>query len=68
VLGAAVSAPLFTYFPGYGLIHARGGYRVREGSDLYFAFENIADHPYRGISWGIDGPGRSVSINYRMRF
>jgi outer membrane receptor protein involved in Fe transport len=67
VLGTATSAPLFTYIPGYGLINMRGGYRF-EKSEVSIDFENITDHNYRGLAWGIEGPGRSVTARYRYRF
>ncbi|MFN2454278.1 MAG: TonB-dependent receptor domain-containing protein [Pyrinomonadaceae bacterium] len=68
VLGSATAAPLFTYIPGYGLINVRGGLRFNENSDVTIDFENIGDKSYRGLSWGIDGPGRSVTARYRYRF
>jgi hemoglobin/transferrin/lactoferrin receptor protein len=68
VLGAAQSAPLFPYLPGYGLFNMRGGVRFGERSQLFLSFENIGDHNYRGPSWGVDGPGRSVSARYQYRF
>ena len=68
VLGTATSAPLFTYLPGYGLFNVRGGFRVNENSEFDFDFKNIGDKSYRGPSWGIDGPGRSVNFRYRYRF
>jgi hemoglobin/transferrin/lactoferrin receptor protein len=68
VLGAANSAPLFTYLPGYGLFNVRGGVRFDERSEFDVDFENIGDKSYRGPSWGIDGPGRSLSFRYRYRF
>jgi len=67
VLGTANSAPLFNYIPGYGLINVRGGYRF-EKSEISIDFENITDHNYRGLAWGIEGPGRSVTARYRLRF
>jgi outer membrane receptor protein involved in Fe transport len=68
VLGSAASAPLFAALPGYGLVGVRGGFRVSETSDLQFELDNLADKNYRGISWGIDGPGRSFFGRYRLRF
>ena len=68
VLGAAASAPLFDHLPGYGLFNVRGGVRFGERHTLSFDFENITDQAYRGTSWGIDGPGRSVSARYQYRF
>ncbi len=68
VLGTATSAPLFTYIPGYGLFNVRGGFRFGEGSLVSIDFENIFDHNHRGLSWGIDGPGRSVTARYQYKF
>jgi len=67
VLGSASSAPLFDHIPGYSLINVRGGYRF-ERSEISIDFENITDHNYRGLAWGIEGPGRSVTVRYRYRF
>jgi hemoglobin/transferrin/lactoferrin receptor protein len=68
VLGSEDSAPLFTGIPGYGLINLRGGLRINEDQELTIDFENIADKSYRAPGWGIDGPGRSVTVRYRYRF
>jgi len=68
VLGSANSAPLFPYLPGYALFNVRGGFRLGERSEVGIDFENIGDKTYRGPSWGIDGPGRSLSIRYNYRF
>ena len=69
VLGPGVeSAPLFTTIPGYGLINVRGGFRLDEKHDVSVDFENIADKNYRAPGWGVDGPGRSVTVRYRYRF
>ena len=68
VLGTATSAPLFDHIPGYGLVNVRGGFRFRERSEISIDFENITDQNYRGLAWGIEGPGRSVTARYRYRF
>jgi outer membrane receptor protein involved in Fe transport len=68
VLGTATAAPLFPYLPGYGLIGVRGGFRIGEYSDVQLDFSNITDQNYRGPSWGIEGPGRSFTGRYRLRF
>ncbi len=67
VLGSATSAPLFDHIPGYALFNVRGGYRF-EKSEISFDFENITDQNYRGLAWGIEGPGRSITGRYRFRF
>ena len=68
VLGTFNSAPLFTYLPGYVLFNVRGGVRFGEKSEFDLDFKNIGDKSFRGPSWGIDGPGRSLSLRYRYRF
>ena len=60
--------PLFPYLPGYGLVGVRGSIKFSERSELFVDFENIFDKSYRGISWGIDGAGRGVTLRYRYEF
>ena len=60
--------PLFPYLPGYGLVGVRGAYKFGERSEVFVDFENIFDKSYRGISWGIDGAGRGVTLRYRYEF
>jgi hemoglobin/transferrin/lactoferrin receptor protein len=62
------NVPLFTAVPGYGLIGLRGALLFGERSEVSFDFENIRDKQYRGISWGIDGAGRGVTLRYRYKF
>ena len=68
LLGTADSAPLFAAIPGYGLINLRGGIRFGEHSQVGVDFENIADKSHRLPGWGIDGPGRSVTVRYKYQF
>ena len=68
VLGAAAQAPLYDHVPGYVTVNIRGGYRIAERHSLFADFENIADRNYRGISWGVDAPGRSLTVRYTMTF
>lgn len=68
LLGNRTSAPLFPYLPGYGLIGLRGGVKIGEQSELSLDFSNIADKSYRGVSWGIDGAGRSLAVRYSLHF
>lgn len=69
VLGIGVdSAPLFRAIPGYGLMNVRGGIRLTETQELSVDFENIGDKSHRSPGWGIDGPGRSVTVRYRVQF
>lgn len=60
--------PLFPYLPGYGLVGLRGALKFNEKSEMFVDFENIFDKSYRGISWGIDGAGRGVTVRYRYSF
>ncbi len=62
------NVPMFTAVPGYGLVGLRGAFRINERSEFAFDFENIGDKQYRGISWGIDGAGRGMTLRYRYRF
>lgn len=62
------NVPLFTAVPGYVLVGLRGAVRFSERSEVLFDFENIGDKQYRGISWGIDGGGRGLTLRYRYEF
>ncbi|MFY9607459.1 MAG: TonB-dependent receptor [Blastocatellia bacterium] len=68
VLGVGVSsAPLYTAVPGYVIFSVRGGIRIGERHEVLLDFENIGDRNYRGISWGVDAPGRGVFFKYNVR-
>ena len=69
VLGPGfVPAPLFTALPGYGTANLRGGVTINDRASLYWALENVFDQFYRNPSWGIDGPGRSFTTQFRYKF
>ncbi|HEX6184065.1 MAG TPA: TonB-dependent receptor [Pyrinomonadaceae bacterium] len=68
VVNNDTAVPLYPHLPGYGLVGVRGGFRFDERSELFFDFENIADKQYRGISWGVDGAGRGITLRYRYKF
>ncbi len=68
VLGNATSAPLFAYIPGFATFGLRGGFRFGENHQVTFDLENLNDKNYRGISWGMDAPGRSFGMRYSYRF
>ncbi|MCX6537634.1 MAG: TonB-dependent receptor [Acidobacteria bacterium] len=68
VLGTADSAPLYTSVHGYTTVAVRGGYRFNSKREITFEFENLTDRNYRGIAWGLDAPGRSLSFAYVTRF
>ncbi len=67
-VGNNVAVPLFTYLPGYGVANVRGGIRVSENANFFWAFENVFDQFYRNPSWGIDGTGRSFTAQLRLKF
>jgi outer membrane receptor protein involved in Fe transport len=50
------------------LIGVRGAYQIDDHSEVFVDFENIGDQTYRGISWGIDGAGRGITVRYRYKF
>ena len=60
--------PTHPYLAGYGLVGVRGAWKFDETSEVFVDFENIFDKSYRGISWGIDGAGRGVTVRYRYSF
>ena len=60
--------PTHPHLAGYGLVGVRGAWKFNETSELFVDFENIFDKSYRGISWGIDGAGRGVTVRYRYSF
>jgi len=69
VLGMGVNAaPLYRAVPGYVTFNVRGGFRLGERHEFTADFENIGDRNYRGISWGVDAPGRSVTLRYTAKF
>lgn len=68
LLGSAASAPLYTKINGYATFNVRAGYRLGEQQDLMVEFENIGDRNYRGISSGIDAPGRGAFVRYAIHF
>ena len=68
VLGPGVnSGPLFPSIPGYATVGIRTGLRLGR-HELLVDFENLNDENYRGLSWGLDAPGRGLSIRYIARF
>ena len=68
VLGVGVnSGVLFSAVPSYVTFGVRAG--VKFGvHELVIDAENFNDENYRGISWGIDAPGRGISVKYVARF
>ncbi|HEV2885191.1 MAG TPA: TonB-dependent receptor [Pyrinomonadaceae bacterium] len=68
VVNNDTAVPMFTAIPGYGLLNVRGGFRLNENQEISIDFENILDKSHRNPGWGIDGPGRSVTARYRIKF
>jgi outer membrane receptor protein involved in Fe transport len=68
VLGSAGSSPLAPEIPSYVTFNLRGGYRLAPGHEIQVDLENLGDENYRGISWGVDAPGRNLAIRYVGRF
>jgi hemoglobin/transferrin/lactoferrin receptor protein len=68
VLGGGVGGwSLYPAIPGYVAIGLRAG--VRRGShQVILDAQNLTDRNYRGVSWGMDAPGRGVSVKYLVRF
>lgn len=60
--------PLFPSVRGYGLVGVRAAIKFGEGSEFFVDFENVFDKSSRGISWGVDGAGRGVTLRYRYEF
>ncbi len=68
VINNDTAVPLYTSYPGYALFNVRGGFRFNEKQQITADFENIFDKSHRSPGWGIDGPGRSVTVRYQFRF
>ena len=68
VLETAGSSVLYDHLPGYVTFNLRGGFRFAERHSVVAELENIADRNYRGISWGVDAPGRSLTVRYAWSF
>lgn len=68
VLGAGVaSAPLLREVRSFVTVGFRGRLRAGRHAPIVDA-ENVSDRNYRGVSWGVDAPGRGVSLRYVTRF
>jgi hemoglobin/transferrin/lactoferrin receptor protein len=66
VLGSANSSVLFPEIPGYATVGVRGELRIAARHYFYVEVLNIGDVNYRGVSWGVDAPGRSLYVRYRL--
>jgi hemoglobin/transferrin/lactoferrin receptor protein len=68
VLGVGVnSGVLYPEVKGYVTYGIRAGLKFG-AHQLMIDAENLNDENYRGISWGIDAPGRGISVRYVARF
>jgi hemoglobin/transferrin/lactoferrin receptor protein len=67
VLGTATSSSLFPAIPGSVVYGARVGLK-RGAHEAVVDLENLGDQNYRDLSWGMNGPGRGVSVRYGFRF
>lgn len=68
VLGPGLAAaPLYTEIPGYVTVGLRGGITFGAHSVVLDA-QNLTDENYRGPSWGMDAPGISLYVGYRVGY
>ncbi len=69
VLGpSGAAAPLVPELSGYAVFGVRGALRLGTHHEVLVDLENIGDRNYRGISWGLDAPGRGLFLRYVVRF
>jgi hemoglobin/transferrin/lactoferrin receptor protein len=69
VLGPSGAAqPLYSALAGYLVFGVRGAVRLSARHEILFDLENLGDESYRGISWGMDAPGRGIYLRYSLRF
>lgn len=68
VVNNDTAVPLQTSYSAYALFNIRGGYRFNDNQEVQVDFENIGDKSHRLPGWGIDGPGRSLTVRYQYRF
>jgi outer membrane receptor protein involved in Fe transport len=67
VLGVGVdNAPLFSYLPGYVTVDVSAGLRLSARHELFLDVLNVTDEYFRGMSWGMPGPGRSIRARYAV--
>jgi hemoglobin/transferrin/lactoferrin receptor protein len=68
IINNDTAVPTHTAVAGYALFGLRTSFKFAERSEIFIDLENIFDKRYRGISWGVDGAGRGVTIRYRYKF
>ena len=62
------NVPMFAYLPGFALVNLRGGIKLNEQSRIFWSLENALDQYNRKPSWGMDGSGRNLKLQYSVRF
>jgi hemoglobin/transferrin/lactoferrin receptor protein len=68
VLGPGVnSSSLYTEVAAYAVFGVRGSWRAGP-HEVFLDVQNLGDRNYRGISWGMDAPGRGAYFRYALRF
>jgi outer membrane receptor for ferrienterochelin and colicin len=68
VLGVGVNSNvLHPAVEGYAAFGIRAGIRLG-AHELLLEAENLGDENYRGISWGVDAPGRGIAARFIARF
>jgi hemoglobin/transferrin/lactoferrin receptor protein len=67
VLPGGAATPLFSALPGYVVFGVRGAVRLGTRHEILFDLENLGDESYRGVSWGVDAPGRGLYLRYVLR-
>jgi hemoglobin/transferrin/lactoferrin receptor protein len=69
VLGPGLqSSSLFDQVESYVTLNIRFGFRLGDQHNFLVELENLSDENYRGISWGVDAPGRGVYVRYSVGF
>jgi len=69
VLGPGLqSNSLFGEIPAYATLNFRFGFTIGARHRFLIELENSTDRNYRGISWGLDAPGRGIYLRYDLGF
>jgi hemoglobin/transferrin/lactoferrin receptor protein len=69
VLGPGVDrAPLRESVPGYATLDLKLGARLGRHHRVLLELVNLTDASYRGMSWGLPGPGRGIRLRWSASF
>jgi len=69
VLGPGLeSNSLFTEIPGYTTLNVRFSFILSGRHNFLIELENLTDENYRGISSGVDAPGRGIYVKNSVGF